>query len=644
VDETAPRELTRRSSALAEIAARATYLHERLRGLAPGTVAKFNAEQLLSRWDDALAGDLDRRLAWSGLNRDAALRLMVPGTNSDTRWVDIVAQALAQTADTPRKPRYVDPAAPIAFEDLLFPFVEAGRETISRDLADDKAILAGNVWLTLEHALLALLSRLAVSTFCSEFALYRCLSGSIPWDTGRGETGRYRQFISYSQAGGLRDVFWSYPVLARLLATTVLDWVCSHRALVTRLRDDWPVIQRTFAMNDTSCRVHSIAPYRSDPHDGGQSVAILELSGHLLVYKPRPLGMERVFGDLLAWANARGFSRPYRHTPVLTRDGYGWMGYAAAYPCANAAKVEDFYVRVGGLVCLTALLQGTDTHYENLVASGDQPVLVDAETLFHPRLPLSIAADFDGEGAVDPDDFTRALSDSGWFPPAAGPDFSALGATGSVMTAFPAATCVEVNSDRVTFAYAPFRAPSRQNVPTLNGRREVAASHPAPIVEGFSEMFRLVLRERDSLVDLIRGFRGPPGRFVARSSNTYGLLLQASLSPDALRDGAERGLLFERLRRTALRREERPDHWPILDAETQALERMDVPRVPSTDTEAACCWPSPVRQVTARIARASERDLETRTRQLRHELARLTESRADGATDPETYQEACHGR
>lgn len=632
---------------LSGIAARATYLHERLRGPAPRPAAGFDTEQLLSRWDDALAGRLDRRLAWSGLNRDAARRLIVPGAQSDTRWVDVIARVLATTGDTPHRPRYVDPAAPIAFEELLVPFVEAGRETIARDLAEDKAILADSAWSTLERALLALLSRLAVQTLCSEFALHQGLAGSMPWDAGP-ETGRYRKFVAHVQTGGLCDILSSYPVLARLLATTVLDWACSHGALIARLRDDWPRIQRIFALKEASCRVHSIAPYRSDLHDGGQSVAILVLSGHVLVYKPRPLGMEQAFGDVLAWANARGFSRPYRRTPLLTRDGYGWMGYAPAFPCANAAEVEAFYVRVGGLVCLTALLQATDLHYENLVASGDQPVLVDAETLFHPRLPAAIEADFGGKAAAEPDDFARALSDSGWFPPTAGPDFSALGAADSVATAFPAATCVAINSDRMTFTYEPFHAPRRQNIPTLNGHREAAASHRAPIVKGFCEMFRLALRERDSLLDLIRSFRDRPGRFVARSSNTYGLLLQASLSPEALRDGAERGLLFERLRRTPLCRKDRPGHWSILNAETQALERMDVPRVQSTDSEAALCWPSPASQAAARIARASERDIETRVRQLRQELARLAESLPDsapltGGKDPETHQEACHG-
>jgi type 2 lantibiotic biosynthesis protein LanM len=644
VDRIAARKLTR--DRLSEIAARARYLHERLQGEVPEAIARHDTDDLLSRWDAALAGQLDRRLAWSGLDRDAARRRMVEGGGAtDRRWVDLLAQAFAIMGDAPQRPRYVVSIAPIAFEELLVPFVEAGRGLMARDLAQHAALLSDGAWATLERMLLALLSRIALQTFCSEFALHQGLAGATPWHGGAGR-GRYRAFVAHAREGGLCDILSAYPVLARLLATMVLNWVGAHAALVRRLRDDWPLLTTEFALDDAPCRVTSIAPYRSDLHDGGRSVVILELSGHLLVYKPRPLGMEQAFGDVLAWANARGFSRPYRRTPLLLRDGYGWMGYAAAIPCGSVAEVEAFYARVGGLICLTALLQGTDIHYENLVASGDQPVLVDAETLFHPRPGAAIGAEFDSRAAAEPDDFVRALSDSGWFPPTTGPDFSALGAANAVATEFPAATCIGVNSDRMAFAYEPFRAPRRQNSPYLNGQAESAASHRASIVAGFCEMFRLVLAERNSLLELIRGFGELPGRFVARSSNTYGLLLQASLSPDALRDGAGRGLLFERLRRTALGRDEKPPHWPILDAETEALERMDVPRIPTG--EAARCWPSPASQVAARIARASERDLATRMRQLRRLLARLTPPAAAraavlGTNDLDTYQEACHG-
>jgi len=649
VDPIATCKLTRLEGTASEMAAGATYLHERLQGPALRGIAGLDAEDMVSRWDAALAGSLDRRLAWSGLDRDTAKLLLARGRiPSESSWMDVVAEVLTKAENPPRRPRYLNAAAPIAFEELLVPFVELGRAAIARDLAEGEAVLTDNAWLTLERMLLALLSRIALQTFCSEFALHQGLHGSTLWQSG-SDTAGYRTFVSLALGGGLADIFCAYPVLARLLATTTLNWVRAHSALIVRLREDWPRIQRMFDLHGLECRVHSIAPYRSDLHDGGQSVVILELSGRLLVYKPRPLGMERAFGDILEWANSSGFSRPYRPTPLLACDGYGWMGYAVPLPCRSRAEIEAFYVRVGGLICLTALLQGTDIHYENVVASGDQPVLVDAETLFHPSRPAAKATDDESNASKERDDYARILADSGWFPPSNGPDFSALGAADSVVTAFPAAACIATNSDRMAFAYEPFHAPRRQNSPTLNGQMRLAASHRAPIIEGFREMFRLTIRARDSLLEVIRGFDDLPGRFVARSSNTYGLLLQASLAPDALRDGAGRGLLFERLRRAALSGDERPAHWSLLDSETEALERLDVPRIQSRDGVAALGWPSPSSQVVARLLRARECDLETRVRQLREQLARLTGPASDsassvGSQQSETYQEACHGR
>jgi lantibiotic modifying enzyme len=55
------------------------------------------------------------------------------------------------------------------------------------------------------------------------------------------------------------------------------------------------------------------------------------------------------------------------------------------------------------LLALVQALEGTDCHLENIVASGDQPVLVDAETLLHPRAAAVIArAEQTGAYALHP--------------------------------------------------------------------------------------------------------------------------------------------------------------------------------------------------------------------------------------------------
>src|SRR5262249_26293281 len=93
--------------------------------------------------------------------------------------------------------------------------------------------------------------------------------------------------------------------------------------------------------------------------------------------------------ELLSWVNAQGGdSAPFgfRTLAVLDREEYGWMEFAAAEPCQTPAEVARFHERLGGLLAVLYALAATDCHYENLIAAGEHPVVVDLESLFHPQI------------------------------------------------------------------------------------------------------------------------------------------------------------------------------------------------------------------------------------------------------------------
>src|SRR4029079_14101787 len=124
-----------------------------------------------------------------------------------------------------------------------------------------------------------------------------------------------------------------------------------------------------------------------DKRRGGQSVLIASFrSGLGVVYKPRALGVDAHVQELLAWLNARGDHPPFRTLTVLDRGTYGWVEFVAAAACTSRDEVRRFYERQGGYLALLYALEATDFHGENLIAAGEHPVLVDLESLFHPRL------------------------------------------------------------------------------------------------------------------------------------------------------------------------------------------------------------------------------------------------------------------
>lgn len=56
--------------------------------------------------------------------------------------------------------------------------------------------------------------------------------------------------------------------------------------------------------------------------------------------------------------------------------------------CENRDEVKAFYIRAGVLAAAAYILGIGDLHYENIIAHGEFPVIVDVETLFQHMDPL----------------------------------------------------------------------------------------------------------------------------------------------------------------------------------------------------------------------------------------------------------------
>ncbi len=91
------------------------------------------------------------------------------------------------------------------------------------------------------------------------------------------------------------------------------------------------------------------------------------------------------------------------------------------------------------------------------------------------------------------------------------------------------------------------------------------------------------MAKRDELLSEsspLHSFRGLKLRCVLRPTQNYTIITDRLLHPEFLRDGADRGIEFERLAQPFVELEANASHpppWGIYRAELQALERLDVP-------------------------------------------------------------------
>jgi len=282
-----------------------------------------------------------------------------------------------------------------------------------------------------------------------------------------------------------------------------------------------------------------------DTHRRGQLVQILSFEGgDRLVYKPRPVLPECCFFDAVAWLNARGLDPELKTVRVRDEGSHGWMEFAASLPCETEDEVARFFRRQGAQLALVYVLGGNDFHFENVIAHGEYPVLVDLETLF--QVPL-VPADMDGATAkawvalqssvlgtlLLPRPLAMAKDSDGVV------DVSALGDSEGQLTPFPVPVWRGGGTDLVRLAYERRDMPSRPSLPQQGNTPALASHYVDQVVAGFEAAYELIHRQRNALLaddGPLGAASGAPVRNVFRATARYALLLDASFHPRFLSD------------------------------------------------------------------------------------------------------------
>lgn len=419
------------------------------------------------------------------------------------------------------------------------------------------------------------------------------LEGSLEGDTPQE---RFASFVDrLGRPEEALELLDRYPVLARQLVERLDQGIRAHLELLGRFLADRPRLAGLLAtgvagdISSDPGRLLEIRPGEGDRHRDGRSVASLALAPadgsrlRRVVYKPRPLGVERRFNELLAWLNERGFEPAFRTLEILDRGSHGWVEHAAAEEAGGEEEIVRFYRRQGGYLALLHVLEANDFHFENLVAAGEHPVLIDLETLFHPTADLLIP----GLPAAPPGHpIHRTVLNTGLLPqqlwkgagPDTGVDLSGLSAASGQTTTHEVLGIAAPGTDAMRFEKAFDTFPEMSHRPRLDGEEVPLLPYRGAILRGFRDLYRLLMAHRRELLapdGPLEAFADEEVRVILRPSRSYGLLQFESFHPDFLQDEADRRDLFRRYLSSAVER--RPALGRVLDAELRDLDRLDIP-------------------------------------------------------------------
>lgn len=581
---------------------RAVLLREREPAADPGSSESRNrSERRLDRWQRiAFAAQPDRfarRLAASGLPVASAQALLeapplAPADDLPERaaWFLSLVEMLRDDGE-PRSHAHpdVDELRLDGFLSLVGPQVRAARSRLHARL-DEAALrqsfdLSRGRWVALAtEALLRDLLEEVSRTLVLELNVQR-VSDALPGDTA---TERFNAFTARLSSNAYRaELFSEYPVLARIVGRTTDQWVDFWTELAGRLVHDAPAIRELLEPEGDPGAIARVVVGVGDRHRDGRTVAVLEFArGAAVVYKPRSLAVDLCYSGLLRWLCQELGDDSYRHLRHVERGTHGWSSFAAHAPCESRDELGRYYRRLGRQLALLYLLDATDMHLENVIATGAHPHVIDLEALFHPRLTSTATAD--GE-PVSPDALGwRAYFESvmrvGLLPSKTAfggrgevVELSGLGGAPGQLTPDEQPVFGDVGEDTMRVMKRRVPMSGGRNLPVLTGGTVNARDFVHEIELGFREAYRVIATHSDMLAapgGPLEAAEGVAVRAVLRHTRVYAILLRDSFHPDLLRDSADRSIHFESLWRTV---GDRPGAGSVIVAEQADLENGDVP-------------------------------------------------------------------
>jgi len=582
------------------------------------TLAPADDSWLRQTWQASLGNGperLEARLSWQGLSWAELVALEKPlpaaGDGPLPGWALVVGRSVELHPGPFPHPGVtgphlgLEPEEPLPFEGFWLGFLMTASQRLHQDCSPAQvSLLAPQAWQALERSLLIQLSHLGASVLEKEFdqvrpparRLLSIFTGGLRTEE---DATSYRQFLTGELVDGGLALLERWPLLARLAGRLTELWLESTLEFLKRLEQDLAHLpHRAMSSHDAAaasgdCRlagppVQDLVPLCSDRHNGGRSVLILTLTcGCRCVYKPRPVEMESAFQQLLAWCNGQDdVPMQQRCITVLDRGDYGWVEWVEATPCSQRQEVALFFERAGMLMALVHVLRGNDCHRDNLIAASQWPVLIDGETLLAAQLRTDL---FDQRQQHEENDDDYSVLQAGFLPcwdlvtrggQARGLDVSALGHPGAAQVDAQRLGWRFVNTDAMHQALIPVGDDIGTNLPILEGERQAPERFLPELLRGFEQTHRFLRRRRRELLapeSPLQRFAECPNRYLFRVTILYDDLIARSLSPTHLRCALTRSLNLDQLALAYLEGPASRKLLPLLQAEREALENLDIP-------------------------------------------------------------------
>lgn len=351
--------------------------------------------------------------------------------------------------------------------------------------------------------------------------------------TGEMPADRYHDaFVSAVEGSRLHDhVADTYARVIGVIPIMINNSMRSVERMINRLCQDWQDLPGSLALT-TAGRLLTLETGLGDRHNGGQQVCILTFeNGRKIVYKPRSAATDGVLDD---FQRSVAFPEGLCSTQVdyLDRGSHAWCEYIASSEIEPDSG-SDYWRRAGAMLAAADVLNFTDGHFENIVATKGGPVLVDHETLMQ-----NARQDYE-----DYEDEEHSVLFTGLIQSKSGEDegrgiTAAYQVAGDKQGHYLYPHPINERTDNLEVRFIGAKHAPLHNYPKQDGEYVSGTAHVGDLVEGMEEAYLHVRRHRRLLQDsgFLERVRGLRVRQLVRATMYYAFLIRRLEQPSLAAD------------------------------------------------------------------------------------------------------------
>lgn len=393
---------------------------------------------------------------------------------------------------------------------------------------------------------------------------------------GRDSQEKYEYFCKeiIKKEEFIRRTFKDYPVLRQCIEEAVENMAAFYIDVLEYFQKDRKAIQQALCQGKAVRNIRRIKGGFSDVHNKGRCVVRVVLdNGTEILYKPRSMGNEKRYAEMLQWLTRETGINQYEYV-ILSYPDHSWCSIVSYASCDSQKELEDYYERLGVQLFLTYLLGTKDLHCENIIASGGYPVLIDLETLTNIR--------YNRQRITANDEILYRLSQSvlytgilpfcHWNQEGKGVNSSVISGTEGQRYPFKVPVIIHGGTSDMRITYQYPESVKNRNLAAIRGEFQEPLLYVDKLQKGFQAAYLAIMKKKEEFHTLLRELEDLQCRYLVADTQRYSMVLSGSYHPELLGDRTERDCFLYSMQKGRKR-----DEKAIVDSEVKALSGGDIP-------------------------------------------------------------------